>query len=167
MQKIYKYRLPRDGQVITIREVVQFLHVGAQDGYPTLWAIVDDDYATTYDIVAWGTGWELPKGVWPECEYIGTCEDCAGYVWHYFAQDKTYQKQLEELAVATSDAEQGLWEMDANWAYLPVTVNTDTVSTTNCGTADSTVTIDWDLISKLASEATEALRTTTATCAYL
>lgn len=167
MQRILKYRLPRDGQVRTIREVAEFLHVGTQDGYPTLWAVIDDDLATVYDIVAWGTGWELPKEVWPECEYLGTCEDGAGYVWHYFAQDKTYQEQFEKLAAVTSDAEQGLWSADTNWKYEPVSVSSDAITATSSGDADVTVTIDWGSINKLASDAFEAIRTTKATCAYL
>lgn len=91
MQKIYKYRLPRDGQVITIHDnVAEFLHVGAQDGDPTVWAVVDLDkrYKRECEIVAWGTGWDLPDEVWIDCDYIGTCEDGYGYVWHYFARFK-------------------------------------------------------------------------------
>lgn len=91
MQKIYKYRLPRDGQVITIHEnVAEFLHVGAQDGVPTAWAVVDLDkrYKRECEIVAWGTGWDLPDEVWIDCDYIGTCEDGYGYIWHYFVRFK-------------------------------------------------------------------------------
>lgn len=88
MQKIYKYRLPVDGQIITIHEnVIEFLHVGTQNGYPTVWAVVDDNRREC-EIVAWGTGWDLPDEVWLDCEYIGTCEDKYGYIWHYFARFK-------------------------------------------------------------------------------
>ena len=85
---IWKYKLPRDGQTIEIHEhIVKILHIAAQDGVPTLWAIVDpqrprDGYT---EIVAWGTGWPLPDDVYAECDYWGTCEDGYGYVWHYFA----------------------------------------------------------------------------------
>lgn len=95
MQKIYKYRLPVDGQVITIHEnVIEFLHVGTQNGYPTVWAVVDDNRREC-EIVAWGTGWDLPDEVWLDCEYIGTCEDKYGYVWHYFARFKDPDPRVE------------------------------------------------------------------------
>ena len=85
---IWKYALPRDGQVIKIHEyIVEVLHIAAQDGVPTLWAIVDPDRPRDgyTEIVAWGTGWPLPDDVYQECEYWGTCEDGYGYIWHYFA----------------------------------------------------------------------------------
>ena len=55
---------------------------------PTAWGVVDMDNSLgrQWEIVAWGTGWELPDEVWMDCEYIGTCEDAYGYVWHYFAR---------------------------------------------------------------------------------
>ena len=86
---IWKYRLPRDGQTIEIHEyIVEVLHIAAQDGVPTLWAIVDPDRPRDgyTEIVAWGTGWPLPDDVYQECDYWGTCEDGYGYVWHYFAE---------------------------------------------------------------------------------
>ena len=90
MNKIYKYRLPRDGQVIKVDDyVIEWLHVGIQDGVPTAGAVVDVDMPKgkrTWLVVAWGTGWELPDEVWIDCDYIGTCEDDYGYVWHYFAE---------------------------------------------------------------------------------
>lgn len=85
---IWKYVLPRDGQTIKIHEyIVEILHIAAQDGVPTLWAIVDPDYPRDgyTEIVAWGTGWPLPEDVYQECDHWGTCEDGYGYVWHYFA----------------------------------------------------------------------------------
>lgn len=88
MNKIYKYRLPRDGQVVKIDDyVIEWLTVANQDDLPTAWAVVDVDMPKgqrVSQIVAWGTGWELPDEVWMDCEYIGTCEDRYGYVWHYF-----------------------------------------------------------------------------------
>ena len=85
---IWKYTLPRDGQTIKIHEyIVEVLHIAAQDGVPTLWAIVDPDRPRDgyTEVVAWGTGWPLPDDVYHECDYWGTCEDGYGYIWHYFA----------------------------------------------------------------------------------
>lgn len=90
MNKIYKYRLPRDGQVVKVDDyVIEWLAVANQDEIPTVWAVVDVDMPKGQrisQIVAWGTGWELPDEVWMDCEYIGTCEDRYGYVWHYFVE---------------------------------------------------------------------------------
>lgn len=112
MQKIYKYRLPMDGQVITIHEnVAEFLHVGAQNGEPTVWAVVDLDrnYKRECEIVAWGTGWDLPDEIWIDCDYIGTCEDGYGYVWHYFARFKDAEPRaracVSDCGLAASSAD--------------------------------------------------------------
>ena len=95
---IWKYRLPRDGATIQIHEyIVEVLHIAAQDGIPTLWAIVDPDRPRNgyTEVVAWGTGWPLPDDVYQETDYWGSCEDGCGYIWHYFAaarfSDRVYE----------------------------------------------------------------------------
>ena len=94
---IWKYQLPRDGQTIEIHEhIVEVLHIAAQDGVPTLWAIVDpdrprDEYT---EVVAWGTGWPLDE-IYYETDYWGTCEDGYGYVWHYFAATRFSDRAYE------------------------------------------------------------------------
>lgn len=95
---IWKYTLPRDGQTIEIHErIVKVLHIAAQDGVPTLWAIVDPDRPREgyTEIVAWGTGWPLPEDVYLECDYWGTCEDGCGYIWHYFAATRFPDRAYE------------------------------------------------------------------------
>ena len=90
---IWKYQLPRDGETICIEEyIVEVLHIAAQDGVPTLWAIVDPDRPRDgyMEIVAWGTGWPLPDDVYQECDYWGTCEDGYGYIWHYFSAARLF-----------------------------------------------------------------------------
>ena len=85
---IWKYKLPGDGATIQIHEyIVEVLHIAAQDGIPTLWAIVDPDRPRDgyTEVVAWGTGWPLPDDVYQETDYWGSCEDGYGYIWHYFA----------------------------------------------------------------------------------
>ena len=95
---IWKYRLPRDGATIQIHEyIVEVLHIAAQDGIPTLWAIVDPDRPRDgyTEVVAWGTGWPLPDDVYQETDYWGRCEDGCGFIWHYFAaarfSDRAYE----------------------------------------------------------------------------
>lgn len=113
MNKIYKYRLPRDGQVVKVDDyVIEWLHVGTQDGVPTAWAVVDVDMPKgkrTWQVVAWGTGWELPDEVWIDCDYIGTCEDNYGYVWHYFAEFA----DSDLLSATTSDS---AYVIPSGWA---------------------------------------------------
>lgn len=97
MRTIYKYRLPRDGQTITIAEyIIEVLHIGTQDGWPMLWAVVDTDKVQETEVVAWGTGWPLPDDVYFETDYWGTAADGAGYVWHYFAATRSSDRWTED-----------------------------------------------------------------------
>ena len=113
---IWKYRLPRDGATIQIHEyIVEVLHIAAQDGIPTLWAIVDPDRPRDgyTEVVAWGTGWPLPDDVYQECEYWGTCEDGYGYVWHYLAAARFPDRET--------------WDYESLTAYPNDITNTITV----------------------------------------
>lgn len=84
MRSIFKYKLPSDGCVITIQEkVIKWLDVRSQDDWPHVWAIVETDIVEPVQIIAWGTGWDVPQELM-ECNYLGTESDCYGYVWHYF-----------------------------------------------------------------------------------
>ena len=85
MRKIYKYELPVDGGVITIKQcIIKILSIQEQNGKPMMWAIVDPDNEVVepLEIVAIGTGWELPTELE---DYLGTAQDRYGFVWHYFA----------------------------------------------------------------------------------
>ena len=85
MKKIYKYELPVDGGIITIKQcIIKILSIQEQNGIPVMWAIVDPDNEAVepLEIVAIGTGWELPTELE---DYLGTAQDEYGYVWHYFA----------------------------------------------------------------------------------
>ena len=126
MNKIYKYRLPRDGQVVKVDDyVIEWLHVGIQDGVPTAWAVVDVDMPKgkrTWQVVAWGTGWELPDEVWTDCDYIGTCEDDYGYVWHYFAEFA----DSDLLSATTSDS---AYVIPSGWAdTMTISLDEDALS---------------------------------------
>lgn len=166
MQKIYKYRLPRDGEVVTINDhVIDWLHVGLQDDLPTAWGVVDLDDAQqrgikrSWDIVAWGTGWDLPDEVWMDCDYIGTCEDRYGYVWHYFARMNTvFEDPREEETLAAASAyvmpqgwsdsfsvtvdkealERILGNTEANWSVMNDTI---TYVTSHCADPTSATAV--------------------------
>lgn len=88
MKKIFKYKLPRDGEVITIHaDIIKFLDVQEQNGWPHVWAIVEENgNPRDYEIAAWGTGWMVPDELM-FMSYLGTAQDLGGYVWHYFMRE--------------------------------------------------------------------------------
>lgn len=88
MKKIFKYRLPRDGEVITIHaDIIKWLDIQEQNGWPHIWAIVEENgYPRDYEIAAWGTGWMVPDELM-FMSYLGTAQDMGGYVWHYFMRE--------------------------------------------------------------------------------
>ena len=141
---IWKYTLPRDGQVIEIHEyIVEVLHIAAQDGIPTLWAIVDPDRPRDgyTEVVAWGTGWPLPDDVYQETDYWGSCEDGYGYIWHYLA--------------AARFPERRAWDYESLTAY-PSNV-ADKISTTGTYVLDSSSAIN-TLTTKIADIEYEELQ---------
>jgi hypothetical protein len=84
MRKIYKYELGINGDITTIKGPIEkVLTIQWQNGTgPVMWAIIDTDKnEQEINIVALGTGWDLPEQIQ---EYIGTLQDDMGYVWHYF-----------------------------------------------------------------------------------
>ena len=133
MKKIFKYRLPRDGEVIHINaNVWKWLDIHEQNGWPHIWAIVDDEgQEREYEIVAWGTGWEWPEEMnWTS--YLGTCMDFAGYVWHYFMQETT-------PAYATKTAADRVYDYDYLGTLTGNPVAEPYTITISCGDADSAV----------------------------
>lgn len=133
MKRILKYRLPRDGEVIRINaNVWKWLEIHEQDGWPHIWAIVDEEgQEREYEIVAWGTGWEWPEEMnWTS--YLGTCMDFAGYVWHYFMQETT-------PAYATKAAADRVYDYDYLGTLTGNPVATDYTVTISCGEADSAI----------------------------
>ena len=164
---IWKYNLPRDGETIKIHEhIVEVLHIGAQDGIPRLWAIVDPDLPREgyTEVVAWGTGWPLPDDVYQECDYWGSCEDWQGYVWHYFAAARFSERVYTEDFVNRYETIPGLSYTikSEDMAARTITVG-DTLVLNGDG-----ISIDWDQLNKLTSTATADLGSVSATtCAYL
>ena len=148
MKKIFKYKLPRDGEVITITaNIWKWLEIHEQDGWPHIWAIVDDEgQKREYEIVAWGTGWE-----WPEemnyTSYLGTTMDFAGCVWHYFMQETT-------PAYATKTAADRVYDYDYLGTLTGSPVAEPYTITISCGDADSAVTA---VSAKVCSNATTSV----------
>lgn len=52
MKKIFKYKLPKDGEVITIyADIVKWLDIQEQ----SIWAIIEENgHPKAYEIAAWG-----------------------------------------------------------------------------------------------------------------
>lgn len=99
MKKIFKYELPTTGGT-TKRidaKVIEWLDIKVQDGIPRIWAIVEEDAyeMDSYEIAAWGTGWEVPEE-FSNYAYMGTAFDDWGFVWHYF------MRQLRPSATNTT-----------------------------------------------------------------
>lgn len=138
MKRIFKYKLPRDGEIVTISaNVIKWLDIQEQDGWPMIWAVVDDaGYESEYEIVAWGTDWEFPDEL-NHCRYMGTAQDGYGYVWHYFMQEKSKNWSPAETAIATAPI-QGIDYWNELLKTTPATVQDYTV-TISCGDADSAV----------------------------
>lgn len=138
MKRIFKYKLPRDGEIVTISaNIIKWLNVQEQDGWPMIWAVVDDEDTTyppsEYEIVAWGTGWEFPDEL-VSCAYLGTAQDGAGYVWHYFMQEKSKSWSPAETGIATEPLD--YW--NGLLSTTPAVVQDYSV-TISCGDADSAV----------------------------
>lgn len=104
MKKIYKYELGVNGDITTIKgPIEEILTVQWQTGTgPVLWAIIDTNKEEQeINIVALGTGWDLPERTQ---EYIGTIQDDFGYVWHYFTiKLNTIQSNIEDVKIAYED----------------------------------------------------------------
>ena len=137
MKRIFKYKLPRDGEIITITaNVVKWLDIQEQDGWPHVWAVVDDvGYESEYEIVAWGTGWDFPEEL-NHCRYMGTAQDGAGYVWHYFMQEKAKSWSPAETGIATEKLDMDYW--NGLLTTTPATVQDYTISI-SCGGAESAI----------------------------
>ena len=86
--RILKYGLGSNGDYRYIEEnVVKWLEIKEQNGTPHIWAIIDDesDVKKKYKIWSVGTGWDLKP--YDGLEYLGTCGDWLGYIWHYFLEE--------------------------------------------------------------------------------
>lgn len=131
-KRILKYKLPRDGETVTISAaVVKWLEIHTQNGWPMIWAIVDDEgYPQDYEIIAWGTGWDYPKEL-DHCQYMGTAVDALGYVWHYFMQSVAF--------VTVTDMQYNPEEWKLSTTGTPY-VEPYSV-TISCGDADSAISL--------------------------
>lgn len=115
MKKIYKYELGTNGDIVTIKAPIEkILTTQWQNGIgPVLWVIIDTDKEEQeIDIIALGTGLDMPKGVQ---DYIGTVQDDFGYVWHYFIiKLDTIQNDIEKVKDAFAVLAQSFGKVGVN-----------------------------------------------------
>ena len=88
-----------------------------------MWAIVDDERVEPVEIIAWGTGWEVPDELM-NCGYLGTESDEWGYVWHYF-WDKV------ESVSATTYVDDTGYATTATVNTIPITISGKSLTTSN------------------------------------
>ena len=138
MKRIFKYKLPRDGEVITITaNVIKWLDIQKQDGWPMIWAVVDDaGYESEYEIIAWGTGWDFPDEL-NRCRYMGTAQDGAGYVWHYFMQEKIKSWSSAETG---EQLNKDYWYWNGSLITTPITIQDYTTSIDNLQSVEEYLT---------------------------
>ena len=132
MKRIFKYKLPRDGESITINaHVIKWLNIQEQFGWPHIWAIVDDARENNeWTIIAWGTGWDVPEDLMT-ATYLGTAQDGAGYVWHYFGE-----VAAPSYATTTTEYEYNPYGYTLTTKGCPIEPYSVTIS---CDKADSAV----------------------------
>lgn len=96
MRRIYKYKLGFEGEIVNIKaRIEKILDIQPQGSDVVLWALINDDFPEKdLDIIAIGTGWDLPSGA---DEYLGTAQDEIGLVWHYFTTNSLKLEKLSEI----------------------------------------------------------------------
>jgi len=83
MKTIWKWTLTQPRTEACLPAGAQPLAVQMQDGWPTVWALVDIEApAANYMLTLYATGEELPDG---PGRYVGTVQD-RGFVWHLFME---------------------------------------------------------------------------------
>lgn len=96
MRRIYKYKLGFEGEIVNITaRIEKILDIQSRGSDVVLWALINDDFPEKeLDIIAIGTGWDLPSGA---DEYLGTAQDEFGLVWHYFTTNSLKLEKLSEI----------------------------------------------------------------------
>lgn len=99
MKTIWKYTLPKpnDEGYLTIDMPWDaiVLHISMQDDQPTLWALVDPKHDINGEVKCEArgfclvnTGRDVPSSYARGVNYVGTCSNTSGIVWHLFDLDK-------------------------------------------------------------------------------
>lgn len=83
MHTIFKQKLDiKDIQTVQLPQDFKILHLGVQQGVPTIWYECTAEMPLVYlDIYCFGTGYLMDN--LPAMDYIGTVQ-IDGFVWHYY-----------------------------------------------------------------------------------
>lgn len=83
MHTIFKQALEvNDFQVVQLPQDFKILHLGVQQGVPTIWYECTTEMPLVdLDIYCFGTGYRMNYR--PPMDYIGTVQ-IDGFVWHYY-----------------------------------------------------------------------------------
>ncbi len=83
MKTIHKYKLKiTTFQTVLLPQNYKILHLGVQNGVPTIWCeCFDDSPLVKLDIYCVGTGFNMDK--LPPIRHIGTIQ-IDSFVWHYY-----------------------------------------------------------------------------------
>ena len=85
MRTIFKQSLEiEDKQTIQLPQHYKILHLGVQQGVPTIWYECFHDHPLVpLEIYCFGTGYNMDN--LPKLDYLGTVQ-IDGFVWHFYAK---------------------------------------------------------------------------------
>lgn len=98
MKKIFKYDLGEDGAIVSLRgNFSRILNIETQGYIPRIWMEIDDSYPEVeINIVAIGTGWEIPEE-YENWHYVKSAI-VGPFVWHYYAdKNEFYNEEMMKL----------------------------------------------------------------------
>ena len=92
MRTIFKQALEiEDKQTIQLPQNYQILHLGVQQGVPTIWYECQHDHPlVSLVIYCFGTGYNM-DGL-PPLDYLGTVQ-IEGFVWHFYAKKELVHRR--------------------------------------------------------------------------
>ena len=96
-KKIFKYPIGIDGQIVTIKGCFsRVCKIMTQGGYPYIWMEVDEENydEVEVEIRCVGTGWKFLSET--SGQYIDSCIDGEGYVWHYYMDTPVFLSKKEK-----------------------------------------------------------------------
>lgn len=96
-KKILKYGVGVDGHAVVIKGCFsRVCKIMTQDYFPRIWMEVDEENydEVEVEIRCVGTGWEFSAKT--PGQYIDSCIDGEGYVWHYYMDTPVFLSKEEK-----------------------------------------------------------------------
>lgn len=84
--RILKFPVSGNGEVTSITcQKQRMLDIQLQGNSLMCWIETRDDLPeVTTELVALGTGWDIPSEMMSNAVYVKTVQDAFGYVWHFY-----------------------------------------------------------------------------------